>query len=225
MKQSTVNAIQVLLIDDHTLFREGLHRMLDGDSGLHVCGDYATAEAALQAVREGLAFDVALIDYDLSTPGGSSTNGLDLIGPIRSVRPNARFLIVTGGMKTFDLFRAVQELNAGVFLKAEPTAELLLAIERTARGERWVSSGAALQLLAANGREAVQGPQRHTLSPREALVLHGVVEGLGNKEIGARLDLTESTVKAVLQKLFEKTGVRSRSQLVRYAIEAQIDLG
>lgn len=225
MKQATASAIQILLIDDHTLFREGLHRMLDGDSGLHVCGDFATGEAALQAVGEGLAFDVALIDYDLSVPGGLSTNGLDLIEPIRRLRPQSRFLVVTGGMKTFDLVRAVQELNAGVFLKAEPTAELLLAIERTARGERWVSSGAALQLLAANGREAVQGPQQHALTSREALVLHGVVEGLGNKEIGARLDLTESTVKAVLQKLFEKTGVRSRSQLVRYAIEAQIDLG
>ena len=53
-------------------------------------------------------------------------------------------------------------------------------------------------------------------------MLRGVLEGLSNKEIGARLDLTESSVKAVLQKLFEKTGVRSRSQLVRYAIEAQI---
>jgi len=225
MKQSMPSAIQVLLIDDHTLFREGLHRMLDGDRGLHVCGDFATAASALKAVREGLVFDIALIDYDLSVPGGPSTNGLDLIEPIRRLRPQSRFLIVTGGMKTVELVRAVQELNAGVFLKAEPTAELLLAIERTVRGERWVSSGAALQLLAANGREAAQGPQRHALTSREMLVLHGVVEGLANKEIGARLDLSESTVKAVLQKIFEKTGVRSRSQLVRYAIEAQIDLG
>jgi DNA-binding NarL/FixJ family response regulator len=54
-------------------------------------------------------------------------------------------------------------------------------------------------------------------------VLRGVLEGRSNKEIGAELDLTESSVKAVLQKLFEKSGVRSRSQLVRYAIEAQIE--
>jgi DNA-binding NarL/FixJ family response regulator len=66
---------------------------------------------------------------------------------------------------------------------------------------------------------------KENLSRRESLVLRGVLEGLSNKEIGVRLALSESSVKAVLQKLFEKTGVRSRSQLVRYAIETQIDPG
>jgi len=124
-------------------------------------------------------------------------------------------------MNMKDLRRTVRDLNAGIFLKTEPTAELMLAIQRTAKGERWISSGAALTMLSTGDGEQNKG----NLSRRESSVLRGVLEGLSNKEIGVRLALTESSVKGVLQKLFEKTGVRSRSQLVRYAIETQIDLG
>jgi DNA-binding NarL/FixJ family response regulator len=216
--------VEILLIDDHTLFREGLRRMLEGETGLGVCGDFATAESALAAMRAGLAFDVALVDYDLMEASGRRTNGLDLIEQMRALRPGVNVLIVTGGMESGELVRAVHKLNAGVFFKAEPTAELKLAILRTATGERWVSSGAALKLVAAQGADdqAVR-PGHGSLTDRESRVLRGVLEGESNKEIGARLDLSESSVKAVLQRLFEKTGVRTRSQLVRYAIESQVE--
>jgi len=130
---------------------------------------------------------------------------------------------VTAGMERPDLIRAVKELNLGIFLKSEPTVELMLAIERTARGEQWISSRAALALISERDSPDAQRVDRGPLSEREAEVLKGVLEGKTNKEIGAGLGLTESAVKAVLQKLFEKTGVRSRSQLVRYAIETQIE--
>jgi DNA-binding NarL/FixJ family response regulator len=132
--------------------------------------------------------------------------------------------MVTAGMGTADLVRAVTELNAGIFLKTEPTVELMLAIQRTAQGERWISSRASLALLSSHELSAVpEGRGQEQLSARESRVLRGVLEGQSNKEIGAQLEMTESSVKAVLQKLFERAGVRSRSQLVRYAIEAQID--
>jgi DNA-binding NarL/FixJ family response regulator len=216
-----VRPIEILLVDDHTLFRESLRRLLDGEPGFHVCGDFATSDEALLALSKGLSFDVALIDYELTASSGAAGNGLDLLRRIRNDRPDARVLMVTAGMEMDDLQKTVKNLNAGIFLKIEPTTELMLAIQRTAKGERWISSAAALMLLSAEDR-----PQnKEHLSPRESGVLRGVLEGLSNKEIGFRLNLTESSVKAVLQKLFEKTGVRSRSQLVRYAIEAQIDLG
>ena len=223
MRQDTAVAIRILLVDDHTLFREGLRRLLDGETGVTVCADFESAEAAMQALTAGLDFDIALLDYELTLSTGQATNGLDLLRQIRALRSEAKILFVTAGMNMSDLMTALKDLNAGIFLKTEPIAELLLAIQRTAKGERWVSSGAALALVENQQGMAVQQKQRHDgLSPRENLVLRGVLEGLSNKEIGARLDLTESSVKAVLQKLFEKTGVRSRSQLVRYAIEAQI---
>jgi DNA-binding NarL/FixJ family response regulator len=219
----SVAAIRIVLVDDHTLFREGLRRLLEGESGVTVAGDYGTARAALEGLAEGVGFDVALLDYELAVGGGEGGNGLDLLREIRVVRPQARVLFVTAGMRTADLVVAVRDLTAGIFLKTEPIAELLLAIQRTAKGERWVSSGVALALVSENQAQSAKETQRHQgLSERENRVLRGVLEGLSNKEIGARMGLTESSVKAVLQKLFEKTGVRSRSQLVRYAIEAQM---
>lgn len=216
------NPIRLLLVDDHTLFRESLRRLLESESGLLICGDFASAEEALVALRAGLAFDAALIDYELGEDGAEAENGLDLIRRIRLLRPQAQILMVTAGMETADLVKAVVGLNAGIFLKTEPTVELMLAIQRTAAGERWISSRASLALLSAKNYSEVR-ERREQFSPRESRVLRGVLEGRSNKEIGAELDLTESSVKAVLQKLFEKSGVRSRSQLVRYAIEAQIE--
>jgi DNA-binding NarL/FixJ family response regulator len=214
--------IQLLLVDDHTLFRESLRRLLETEPSVRICGDFASAEEALTALRGGLEFDAALIDYELSEDGAARENGLDLVRRIRLFRPNACILMVTAGMGTSDLVRAVVGLNAGIFLKTEPTVELMLAIQRTAQGERWISSRASLALMSSNGYPVVH-EQRKQFSSRESRVLRGVLEGRTNKEIGAELDLTESSVKGVLQKLFEKSGVRSRSQLVRYAIEAQID--
>jgi DNA-binding NarL/FixJ family response regulator len=223
MKTQQADMIRVLLVDDHMLFREGLRRLLDAETGVTVCGDFASAREALAGLADGLEFDVALLDYELTVEAGPSTNGLDLLRQIRELRLEARVLFVTAGMRAGDLMTAVRDLTAGIFLKTEPIAELLLAIQRTAKGERWVSSGVALALLSEKQMQSAQQKQRQEhWNERETLVLRGVLEGLSNKEIGARLDLTESSVKAVLQKLFEKTGVRSRSQLVRYAIEAQI---
>jgi len=216
--------IRVLLVDDHTLFRESLRRLLESESGVTISGDFATAEDALAALGEGLTFDAALIDYELSSTRATQENGLDLVRRIRLLQPEARVLMVTAGMATADLMRAVTELNAGIFLKTEPTVELMLAIQRTAQGERWISSRASLALMAVHaltGRHESRGQE--VLSVRESRVLRGVLEGRSNKEIGALLEMTESSVKAVLQKLFERAGVRSRSQLVRYAIEGQID--
>jgi DNA-binding NarL/FixJ family response regulator len=215
-------SIQLLLVDDHTLFRESLRRLLESEPGMEINGDFANAEDALAAVRAGLTFDAALVDYELR--GTVLGNGLDFVRKMRGLLPEAHILMVTAGMGGGDLVRAVTELNAGIFLKTEPTVELMLAIRRTAQGERWISSRASLALLSSG--ELSGGPERRSaeqMSERESRVLRGVLEGQSNKEIGAQLGITESSVKAVLQKLFERAGVRSRSQLVRYAIEAQIE--
>ncbi len=214
----------VLLVDDHTLFREGLRRLLDAEEGVRVSGEFGSAERALAEIAAGVEFDVALLDYELTVPGGEGTSGVDLLREIRLLRPQAKVLFVTAGMQMADLTAAVSDLSAGIFLKTEPIAELMLALRRTAKGERWISSGVGLALLAERQDKVAkaQGRRDEMLTDREGKVLRGVLEGLSNKEIGARLSLSESNVKAVLQKLFEKTGVRSRSQLVRYAIEAQL---
>ncbi len=139
--------IRILVVDDHTLFRESLGRLLNAETGLRVIGEHAGAESALRAIATGLAFDVALIDYDLPGSGGVSTSGISLCETIAGLRPEARLLMVTAGMPTLQTQHVIQDLRIGLFLKTEPIAELLLAIRRTARGEQWISSTAALSIL------------------------------------------------------------------------------
>jgi DNA-binding NarL/FixJ family response regulator len=223
MMPTSSHSIRLLLMDNHTLFRESLRRMLDGEHGIKVVGDYSSAESALSALAKGLMFDVALLDYDLGRAEMNGVSGLDLAVEVRRTMPKVPILMVTAGMDIAELRRAIGQLHVGVFLKTEPTGELLLAIQKMARGEQWISSRASLALLSDQATSQTEREERGTLSERESRVLQSVLEGETNKEIGVRLGMTESSVKAVLQKLFEKTGVRSRSQLVRYAIESHID--
>lgn len=224
MKPERVDVTKIIIVDDHTLFRESLQRLLNAEAHFKVVGDFASTEQAVQALNDGLGFDVALVDYDLSASGEKKATGLEFLRTLSQRRPKAQLLMVTAGMTDADSRRAVQELRAGLFLKTEPIAELLLAIQRTSRGEQWVSSAAALSFLSTDQQGRQQTAPIAELSAREQDVLRGVLEGLSNKEIGYRLDLSESSVKAVLQKLFERIGVRTRSQLVRIAIEAQFAL-
>jgi DNA-binding NarL/FixJ family response regulator len=115
--------------------------------------------------------------------------------------------------------RAFESGASGVFLKHSPPSQLIEAIHKVANGEMWLDSRAVRSLVAGASRspDSRQSPQ--LLSARERSVLKSVFEGLSNKEIAASLQISESSVKAVLQQLFDKTGVRTRSQLVRIAIE------
>jgi DNA-binding NarL/FixJ family response regulator len=215
--------MNILLIDDHTLFRESLRRLLEAEPGWKVVGDYGESRTALAEIARGLTCDLALIDYELEGSGTSRNTGLDAAADLRRLRPGTPILMVTAGMEYGDLLHAVQVEKVGIFLKSEPAEELLVAMRRTIRGELWVSSGAAMAIITQQ-TAAAQAPPETPFTPRERQVLSFVLEGLTNKEIAAQLDLSESAVKAVLQKLFEKAGVRSRSQLVRFAVELQPNL-
>ena len=216
---------RIVLVDDHTLFRETLRRLLEQEGRYEVVGEFPTAGEFAQALKQGdLRFSLALVDYEL----GAADNGVAVVRLLQRMAPDSAVLMVTAGMGPNDLLMLVRDLRVGVFLKSEPASELLLAMEKAMRGELWVSSGAALALL--SDQERAVGPADEAdaatvpLTPRERSVMRRILEGLSNKEIGAQMGISESLVKSVIQRLFEKMGVRSRSQLVRVAIESQMDL-
>lgn len=211
--------MNILLIDDHTLFRQSLRRMLEVEAEWAVVGSYGKLDDAIGAVENGLSFDLALIDYELEEADHRSKNGLTAATQLRSMRPSIPILMVTAGMASKDILHAVQEAKVGIFLKNETAEELFLAMRHTVRGEPWVSSAVALSLVQRS--TSLPSVPEALFSIRERKVLRFVLEGLTNKEIAKELDLSESLVKAILQKLFEKSGVRSRSQLVRVALETQ----
>lgn len=212
----------IALIDDHALFREGLRRVLESEPHMHVVAEVATFAEGMLLFESGPEFDVALIDYQLQgdTSGG---NGLELLKVLRRNRPAVRALMLTGGLPGEALLEVLKQHRAGVFLKSEPVPELLLAIDKTLRGDISISSKVTETLLQLSSIEAPPSDSAN-FSERERMVLRLITEGLGNKEIAVHLATSESNVKAILQRLFEKTGVRSRSQLVRYVFEFNLEL-
>lgn len=208
--------IRLLLIDDHTLFREGLARLLEADTALELVGSAPSSDAAFDML-ERAPVEVVLLDFDLG-----ENNAFEFLRRFRQYGYEGRVLMVTGGMSAADTSRALREGAAGIFLKHNPPAELITAIFRVARGETWIDASSLQSLMSVSAPESGQG-ELPKLNEREQAVLKGVFEGLTNKEISTRLEISESYVKAVLQQLFAKTGVRTRSQLVRVALERHIE--
>lgn len=218
----TEQKIRLLLIDDHGLFREGLSRLLEAESGFELAGNVASVPEAIGAMHD-TQVDVVLLDFDL----GEQT-GLDFLTFLRTQRFAGRVLIVTAGLSNLDTLRVMELGAAGIFLKHRSPSDLVIAIRKIVEGEAWLDSGSLDALVAAASvPNEVATPV--TLTAKERDVLRAVFAGLTNKEIGTRMGISEAYVKAILQRLFNKTGVRSRSQLVRVALENQswhgIDLG
>jgi len=210
--------IRLLLIDDHTLFREGLARLLEAESGLELVGHFSSVAEALAAAQLN-SVHVVLLDFDLG-----ENQGTQFIRQSRQLGFTGKILMVTAGMSDVDTLLALEGGASGVFLKHNPPANLIAAIYRVATGEPWLDSRSFDSLVGAASNK-IKPQATSTLNKREQSVLKGVFEGLTNKEIAAKLDISESYVKAVLQQLFAKTGVRTRSQLVRVALEKHIEYG
>jgi DNA-binding NarL/FixJ family response regulator len=204
--------IRILIVDDHTLFRESLTRLLEADTDFQVSHVCASVQEAVRTI-ETMEIDVVLLDYDLS-----GELGVSFLAESKLVNFTGRVLMVTSGMSNAEIFRAIDDGVAGIFLKNSPLAELIQAISRVTKGETWIDPGVAKALIR-TVRHASQPITNETISDRERDVLRGILEGLSNKEISVQLGLSESTVKASLQQLFARTGVRTRSQLVRIAVE------
>jgi len=162
--------------------------------------------------------DLVLLDYDLG-----KENGFEFISRARKLGFEARILMLTAGMGDAESVHALGLGVRGIFLKHSSPALLAQAIRRVMAGETWLDQSSIQALIEATRRgESGESGARRPFTDREKQVLQGVFEGLSNKEIGARLDVSESSVKAALQQLFQKTGVRTRSQLVRIALEERI---
>jgi DNA-binding NarL/FixJ family response regulator len=203
--------IRLLLIDDHVLFREGLSRLLASESDLEIVADCGTTGEALE-ILERSQVDLVLLDFDL---GGD--HGSQFIGALRRNGDTPKILMVTAGMTAAESSAALRLGASGIFLKRNAAGTLAQAIRLIAGGAMWADPR-VLQLLA---ERVEQQDDQHDLilTAREEQVLEGVFEGLSNKEIATRLNVSESAVKATLQQLFRKSGVRTRSQLVRIALE------
>ncbi len=203
--------IRLLVIDDHALFREGIAALLEREADFEVVGKCASAKEALHFLESGTP-TVILLDFDLGPEPATDfarearTRGFD--GPI---------LVVTAGVSEQEALQLVQAGVAGIFHKHNPPEILCKTIRQVAAGEVCLESNYLKPLFRTlDQTRPVAEPK---LGERDKAILRYVFQGLANKEIGARLQLSEGAVKACLRQLFQKLGVHTRAQLVKVALE------
>jgi len=211
LSEIMTHRIRLLLVDDHPLFREGLARLLASEPEFEVVAQCSTAAEALEVLRH-TEVDIVLLDFDLGDEQGNH-----FIASARQSGFTGKILMVTAGMSAKESSAALKMGASGIVLKHSSPSALADAIRLVARGELWVDQKVIQQMA-----DSLQGEQQNlprTLTHREDQVLQGVFEGLINKEIAAKIGVSEDSVKATLKQLFLKTGARTRSQLVRIALE------
>lgn len=201
---------RILHVDDHALFRESLSRLLAAESDCRVVAQCATVDEALQHL-ETTEFELLLLDYELGDRRGN-----EVVAAARSKGMAGKILIVTVGLTRTEIRQMINAGVAGIFLKNNSPEELMSAIRTVMQGETWLDPK-YVQML--SDMPLSEAARRGRFTERDRQVLRCVFEGLANKEIAERLRVSESAIKASLQQLFSKTGVRTRSQLVRVALE------
>jgi DNA-binding NarL/FixJ family response regulator len=209
--------IRILLVDDHGLFRDSLSRLLQTEPDFRMVGSCATIAEALPIIA-GEQPDIILLDYDLGEEHGAVA-----LDEIRKNGFKGRVLMVTAGMSDAATVRVLESGSQGIFLKHSSPAQLVEAIRRMMAGEPWLDPRAMRSLIAGATGKSEEQRSTQVFTARERFVLQGVFEGLTNKEIAAQLQVSEGSIKAVMQQLFDKTGVRTRSQLVRIALEKRAE--
>jgi len=175
--------------------------------------DCSSVEQAVQILAKS-AVDLVLLDYDLG-----QQRAPDFLDRAHALGFKPRVLMVTAGITPSESVQILNDGASGLFLKHSSPALLAEAIRRVHGGETWVDQRCLRDIVHVASQPEGRRPPSKDFTERERAVLRGVFEGLSNKEIGTRLEISESSVKAALQQLFHKTGVRTRSQLVRIALE------
>jgi two-component system nitrate/nitrite response regulator NarL len=204
-------SIRLLLIDDHALFREGVARLLASEPDFELVATCPNLDCGLDALKTQSP-DIILLDFDLGQ--GSA---VDFVHLSRSLRPQTKILIVTAGVDGRSAAELIQAGVSGIFHKHHDPDSLRERIRSVLAGNVYLEEIYLKPLFQIAQPQASEAPLR--LTDRERAVLDCLLEGLPNKIIGDRIGASEAAVKGTLQQLFQKTGVRTRSQLVRYALE------
>ena len=206
--------IHVLIADDHPIVCKGIRNILDPAVGITVIGEARSGQEALQMI-ETLQPDVVLLDMELP-----DMNGIEVVKQVIEAGLSVRIL----GLSTYDDNEYISQLislgASGYLLKDEVPDTIVEAVRGVARGETgWVSRKVAAKLSQILQDEQVGST---TLTPRELEVLHLVVEGKTNGEIGLNLGISEKTVEKHLDSIFRKMGVVSRVEAAVMAVRGNL---
>lgn len=205
--------VRVLIADDHTLVRESLAGLLQGDAGIVVV---AQAADGVETVEKALATRPDVVITDLSMP---RLGGLEVVRRLREALPDTRVLVLTMHKEDEYVLQAVRAGASGYLVKDSAAAELLAAVRALHAGRGYFGPQAAMTLA-----EQLQHPERALddpygrLTTREREVFHLLAEGLTTKEIARRLDISVKTAENHRGRVLDKLGTRNTAELVRYAL-------
>jgi NarL family two-component system response regulator LiaR len=212
-----VDKINVLIADDHTLFRKGIRGMLESEPDIAIVGEAATGNEALEQARK-LMPDVVLMDIKMP-----DLDGVEATRTLHREMPHVGIIFCTMFEDDGMVFAGLKAGGRGYILKDADPETMLRAIRAVAHGESLLSPAIAQKVLRQFAAFSGEGPARRDplcdeLTERELQVLTCIGQGHSNKEIAAQLGLSEKTVKNHIANIFSKLHVCDRTQAVLYAI-------
>lgn len=203
------NKVKILIVDDHSMVREGVKMYLGFDTTLEVVGEASNGEEALEQVAK-LNPDVVLMDLIMPVMDGVTT-----IGEMKKRHPDIEIIALTSVLEDEKVIGAVQAGATGYLLKDSKPQELIDAIHAAGRGEVRLHPEAAKRLM----RQVKTPDMRESLTPRETDILKMIGRGYSNKDVSKELELSEYTIKAHVSSLLSKLGLSSRTQAALFALK------
>ncbi|USK31987.1 response regulator transcription factor [Bacillus sp. F19] len=208
--------IQILLVDDHTVLRDGIRSILDLESDIRVVGEAVSGDEVLKKVEE---FRPNCILMDINLPG---KNGIEVTSQVKSQYPNCRVLVLTMFEDDEYLMEALRAGADGYLLKDSSSEQVVTAIRMVSQGDSVIHPRMTKKLITYHHQHTTSEPNENMLTKREKEILFELVKGLSNKEIAEALFISDKTVKIHINKIFKKLNVKSRSQAVIYAVRNQL---
>ncbi|MGE5111409.1 MAG: response regulator [Acidobacteriaceae bacterium] len=211
---------RILIADDHTIFRDGLRRLLESEPEFQVTGEAGDGVEALQLAHQ-LKPDILLLD--LAMP---RMPGLETLRELSSQGAQVKTILLTAAIEKRQIIEALQMGARGVIMKDAATTLLMKGIRTVMNGQFWVGREAVADMVTYLREKAAQQPpppaKAYGLTKRELEILSTIVSGLSNKEIAQKFSLSEDTVKHHLTNIFDKVGVSSRLELALFAINHRL---
>jgi two-component system nitrate/nitrite response regulator NarL len=219
----TTQPTRIVIADDHPIFRDGLRRLLEAESGFKVIGEASDGSEAVKLARK-LKPDVLLLD--LAMPNHPGLEAVRELGT--GAGTTTRIILLTAAVEKEQIVEALQLGARGVVLKESATQLLLDSIRAVMSGQYWVGretiSNLVEYLRALLTPPATPRHKKYGLTPRELEIISAVVAGYANKDIANHFRISEDTVKHHLSNIFDKLGVSTRLELALFAVHQDLPL-
>ncbi len=201
----------IIVADDHALFRQGLKMLIAGVPDLQVIGEAASGLQLLELL-EKLTPDLILLDIGMPDLGG-----LEVLPKIKAIHPDVKVMILTMHNDREFLYRALAAGADGYCLKKEADTQFFAAIEKVRQGQMHVSAELPAQSVR-DWRQVRAGAQRPLLTEREREILNLIAEGKANKQVAALLSISVHTVERHRANIMRKLELHSMAELIHYAL-------